>query len=249
MYSQGIFQNLTWYQTLGNHDIVYGRTGVEFQTKLAPLYDDRWYFGTEGLPYYTYDLVGQDWTATFVVVDSDCFVENYQKPTSVYQNEYTASCYKTKQTQVDFVNKAFAASKADWKFLQIHHGFLSSSTNYTELWPLVSVAEQHNGVVLNGHDHCAAHYVGNNTNFVLTGAAGFPQAGDCNHGVSLGSYVKFLGANAAAAANGFVTLEISSEELVFEYYLRDMEFEGGDLYPVRDAMKPSYSFKVKEKAK
>ncbi|KUL87372.1 hypothetical protein ZTR_04645 [Talaromyces verruculosus] len=249
MYSQGVYENATWYQCLGNHDIVYGQAGVDFETKLAPLYDDRWYFGTEGLPYYTYDLIGQDWTATFVVVDSDCFIEKYQKTSSVYQNEYTASCYKTKQTQVDFVTQAFAKSKADWKFLQIHHGFLSSSTNYTELWPLVSVAEQHNGVVLNGHDHCAAHYVGNNTNFVLSGAAGYPEVGDCNNGVALGSYVKFLGADAAGAGNGFVTLDISSEKLVFEYYIRDMQYEGGDLYPVKNDMKPSYSFTVKDKAK
>jgi hypothetical protein len=35
--------------------------------------------GTEQLPYYTYDLEGEDWTATFVVVDSDCFLSSYQK--------------------------------------------------------------------------------------------------------------------------------------------------------------------------
>lgn len=35
--------------------------------------------GFEGTPYYTYDLVGADWTATFVVVDSDCFLSSYQE--------------------------------------------------------------------------------------------------------------------------------------------------------------------------
>jgi hypothetical protein len=35
--------------------------------------------GTEQLPYYTYDLTGSDWSATFVVVDSDCFISSYQK--------------------------------------------------------------------------------------------------------------------------------------------------------------------------
>ena len=35
--------------------------------------------GTKGLPYYTYDLTGSDWSATFVVVDSDCFLSSYQK--------------------------------------------------------------------------------------------------------------------------------------------------------------------------
>lgn len=47
--------------------------------------------GTEGLPYYTYDLVGSDWTATFVVMDSDCFLESYQKvlPTScIYPSSF-----------------------------------------------------------------------------------------------------------------------------------------------------------------
>ena len=38
--------------------------------------------GTEGLPYYKYDLVGADWTARVVVVDSDCFLNAYQEVTS-----------------------------------------------------------------------------------------------------------------------------------------------------------------------
>lgn len=28
-----------WYQCLGNHDIVPGQSGVDFQTKVAPLYE------------------------------------------------------------------------------------------------------------------------------------------------------------------------------------------------------------------
>ena len=88
------------YQCLGNHDIVPGQSGVDFQTKVAPLYDSRWNFvslcedyildssktgleGSTGLPYWTYDLVGADWTATFVVVDSDCFVDSYQEVSSL----------------------------------------------------------------------------------------------------------------------------------------------------------------------
>jgi hypothetical protein len=39
---------------------------------------DRSCQGTQGLPYWTYDLTGKDWTATFVVVDSDCFLSSYQ---------------------------------------------------------------------------------------------------------------------------------------------------------------------------
>lgn len=81
------------YQCLGNHDIVPGQPGVDFQTKVAPIYDSRLYFvgllvtnihstdgtqGTEQLPSYTYDLVGSDWSATFVVLDSDCFISSYQ---------------------------------------------------------------------------------------------------------------------------------------------------------------------------
>lgn len=44
MYTQGVFQKAPWYQCLGNHDIVKGQSGVDFQTKIAPLYDERWYF-------------------------------------------------------------------------------------------------------------------------------------------------------------------------------------------------------------
>lgn len=44
MYKEGIFEEAPWYQCLGNHDIVKGQSGVDFQTKIAPLYDDRWYF-------------------------------------------------------------------------------------------------------------------------------------------------------------------------------------------------------------
>lgn len=50
MYSQGVFNQVPWYQCLGNHDIVKGQSGVDFQTKVAPLYDDRWYFVSQGVP-------------------------------------------------------------------------------------------------------------------------------------------------------------------------------------------------------
>ncbi|KAK7936787.1 hypothetical protein LTR80_011011 [Exophiala xenobiotica] len=119
MYSQGVFDNVPWYQCLGNHDVVPGQSGVDFQTKVAPLYDNRWYFGTEGLPYYTYDLVGAHWTATFVVVDSDCFLDSYQSNTSVYRNAYTTACHGNTNVQVDFLNQTFSESNATWKFLQL----------------------------------------------------------------------------------------------------------------------------------
>ncbi|CAI7675857.1 hypothetical protein N7533_002095 [Penicillium manginii] len=247
MYEGGIFNNTRWYQTLGNHDIVKGQAGVDFQTKIAPLYDSRWYFGTEGLPYYTYDLAGKDWKATFAVVDSDCFINKYQKDTSVYQNEYTLSCYKDKQVQIDFVEQAFAKSDAQWKFLQIHHGYMSSSTNYTELAPFVEIVEKYKGIVVNGHDHCLAHYYSNNTNFILTGGSGYAEPGDCNYGVALGPYAKFLGANSQGAGNGFVTMDISKKSVNVEYYARDMSYEGSDLYPVKNSMKPIYSFAVDAK--
>src|SRR5277367_4137853 len=48
MYSQGVFRNVPWYQCLGDHDIVKGQSGVDFQTKIAPIYDDRWYFVSSG---------------------------------------------------------------------------------------------------------------------------------------------------------------------------------------------------------
>jgi tartrate-resistant acid phosphatase type 5 len=52
----------------------------------------------------------------------------------------------------------------------------------------------------------------------------------------------------AAAANGFVTMDISSNEINVEYYARDMKFEGSDLYPVACDLKPSYEFKITKKA-
>ncbi|KAG6824807.1 hypothetical protein H0H92_005738, partial [Tricholoma furcatifolium] len=204
----------------------------------------RWYFGTEGLPYYTYNLQGKDWSATFVVLDSDCFIPKYQESSSVYFNPYTIACSQDQQTQIDFLAQAFAASTADWKFLQLHHPYMSATSNNTGLAPLISIVEQHSGIVLNGHDHCLAHFFNNNTEFITAGAAGYPQAGDCNFGVSLGPYTKYLAANAEAAANGFVTMDISKEEVVVEYYARDMRFEGGDLYPVRNDLSPSYTFTI-----
>ncbi|KAG6827407.1 hypothetical protein H0H92_011906 [Tricholoma furcatifolium] len=188
MYTGPAFNSTRWYQCLGNHDVVKGQSGVTFETQIAPLYDSRWYFGTEGLPYYTYNLQGNNWNATFVVLDSDCFISKYQESSS------------------------------------------------------------HNGVVLNGHDHCLAHFYNNNTNFILAGGAGYPQAGDCNNGISLGPYTKWLGANAEAAANGFVTMDISKESVVVEYYARDMRFEGGDLYPVKNDLSPSYTFTITQHA-
>lgn len=75
---------------------------------------------------------------------------------------------------------------------------MSSATNETELAPLIDIVTQHGGIVLNGHDHCLAHYYVNNTNFILSGGAGYPQVGDCNNGVPLGPYAQFLGANELA---------------------------------------------------
>ncbi|RHZ68314.1 hypothetical protein CDV55_100669 [Aspergillus turcosus] len=250
MYQQGIYQNAPWYQCLGNHDVLPGQPGVDMQTKVAPLMDSRWYFGTEQLPYYTYDLTGKDWTATFVVLDSNCFLDSYQTNTSVYFTPYLAECHEPQnlQVQIDFLEDSFAKSKADWKFLQLHHPYMSSATNETDLAPLISIVEKYNGVVLNGHDHCLAHYYNNNTNFVLSGAAGLPAASDCNYGVPLGPYAEYLAANSEAAASGFVTMDISAEFLNFEYYVRNMQYDGGDLYPVANDMVPSYSFKVTKKA-
>jgi tartrate-resistant acid phosphatase type 5 len=44
MYGQGIFAGKPWYQTIGNHDVVKGQAGVDFLTKIAPIYDPRWNF-------------------------------------------------------------------------------------------------------------------------------------------------------------------------------------------------------------
>ena len=49
--------------------------------------------------------------------------------------------------------------------------------------------------MINGHDHCLGHFFLNNTNFILSGAAGYPQAGDCNNGVAQGPFALWLGAN------------------------------------------------------
>lgn len=248
MYTGKAFDGKPWYQALGNHDIVAGKAGVDFQTRIAPLMEDRWYFGHDNLPYYTYDLKGSNWTATFAVVDSDCFINKYQKSTSVYNTDYVIECHKTTQTQVDFLRKTFSESNATWKILQIHHGFISSSTNYTELAPLMDIVRENNGVVINGHDHCMAHYQFNGTNFILTGGAGYAEAGDCNYGVPLGPYTKWLGADAQQAANGFVTLDISYNALHFEYYARDMKLKGADYYAVVNDSQPSYSFDVTKHA-
>lgn len=72
---------------------------------------------------------------------------------------------------------------------------MSASDNRTDLAPLIKVVAAHNGIVINGHDHCLAHFYNNNTNFITTGAAGYPQAGDCNYGVPLGPYTLYLAAN------------------------------------------------------
>ncbi|KNG80586.1 hypothetical protein ANOM_010985 [Aspergillus nomiae NRRL 13137] len=248
MYVGEAFDGKPWYQAIGNHDVVVGKAGVEFQTHIAPLMDDRWFFGHDKLPYYTYDLKGSNWTATFAVVDSDCFINDYQKSTSVYNTDYVIECHKDTQTQIEFLRKSFEESDATWKILQIHHGYISSSGNYTELAPLMDIVREHKGVVINGHDHCMAHYQYQGLDFVLTGGAGYAEAGDCNFGVPLGPFAKWLGADAQQAANGFVTLDITSESLQFEYYARDMQLKGTDYYPVANDIKPSYSFTVTEHA-
>jgi tartrate-resistant acid phosphatase type 5 len=150
----------------------------------------------------------------------------------------------------------------------MHHPYRSAATNETDLEPLINIVEKHHGMVVNGHDHCLGHFFSNNTNFILSGAAGYPQAGDCNNGTAPGPYALYLAANnltgecnglelilipcaynvAPLAANGFVTMDISKDMINVEYYARDMEFENGDLYPVDCDLKPSYSFQVTQKA-
>jgi tartrate-resistant acid phosphatase type 5 len=73
------------------------------------------------------------------------------------------------------------------------------------------------------------------------------EAGDCNNGVALGPFAKFLGANPQGAANGFVTMDLSKKSANVEYYARDMSYEGSDLYPVKNDMEPIYSFVVDAK--
>jgi len=46
------------------------------------------------------------------------------------------------------------------------------------------------------------------------------------------------------AANGFVTMDISKNVINVEYYLRDMTFDGGDLYSVVYDLDPSYNFQI-----
>jgi hypothetical protein len=75
---------------------------------------------------------------------------------------------------------------------------MSAAQNFTELQPIIDVVKAHNGVVMNGHDHCLGHFQYNGTNFILSGGAGLAQAGDCNNGVALGPYAKYLGANSQA---------------------------------------------------
>lgn len=115
--------------------------------------------------------------------------------TSVYRNPYTTACHNTTSVQIDFLKTTFAASNATWKFLQLHHPYRSAATNETDLEPLMDIVAAHNGVVINGHDHCLGHFYSNNTNFILSGAAGYPQAGDCNNGFAPGPYALYLAAN------------------------------------------------------
>jgi len=43
-------------------------------------------------------------------------------------------------------------------------------------------------------------------------------------------------------------MDISSEMVAVEYYARDMEFDGGDLYRVSCDLCPSYAFNITKKA-
>ena len=41
-------------------------------------------------------------------------------------------------------------------------------------------------------------------------------------------------------------MDISKDAVNIEYYLRDMYFEGGDLYTVKYDLNPSYAFQLTE---
>ena len=70
MYSQGVFEYAPWYQCIGNHDVVPGQSGVDFLTKVAPLYDDRWYFVSKSCIVHLRLLmwyIGYKWPSTLYV--------------------------------------------------------------------------------------------------------------------------------------------------------------------------------------
>ena len=70
MYSQGVFEYAPWYQCIGNHDVVPGQSGVDFLTKVAPLYDDRWYFVSKSCIVHLRLLMcylGYEWPSTLYV--------------------------------------------------------------------------------------------------------------------------------------------------------------------------------------
>ncbi|TKA34603.1 hypothetical protein B0A54_13747 [Friedmanniomyces endolithicus] len=140
--------------------------------------------------------------------------DNYQN-TSVYYNSYTQACHSTRQEQLDFLSSTFSNSTAEWKFLQLHHPYRSAATNETDLEPLMDIVVAHKATVMNGHDHCMGHFYSNDTNFILS-----------------------------VSANGFVTMDISKNVINVEYYLRDMTFDGGDLYSVVYDLDPSYNFQI-----
>lgn len=180
----------------------------------------------------------------------------------MYRNAYTSTCHNNTQAQTKFLAHTFAKSNATWKFLHLHHPYRSAAGNETDLEPLISIVEKHHGILMNGHDHCLGYFFSKDTNFILSGVARHPQAGDCNNGTAPGSYALYLAANnltgecngpesilvtcaddvVLPAANGVVTLDISKDMINVEYYARDAELDNGDLYPVDCDLKPATAF-------
>ncbi|KAF4157355.1 hypothetical protein CNMCM6069_005717 [Aspergillus lentulus] len=155
--------------------------------------------------------------------------------TSVYQNSYTKQCHAERATQVAFLEQTFAASKAEWKFLQLHHGSPSSRNTAASSSKTATTTVSRTSTII--------------TRTLFSPAArGIPRLGTVTTGCRWAPYTKWLGANSQSAANGFVTMDISREEVNVEYYAWDMKFGGGDLYPIKNDMTPSYSFKIKSHA-
>eukprot|EP00730_Choanoeca_flexa_P004693 TRINITY_DN11774_c0_g1_i2.p1 TRINITY_DN11774_c0_g1~~TRINITY_DN11774_c0_g1_i2.p1 ORF type:complete len:345 (+),score=83.53 TRINITY_DN11774_c0_g1_i2:128-1162(+) len=139
---------------------------------------------------------------------------------------------KAKQAQLEWLERELAVD-SKWKFVVGHWGVFSTTGNgptpelVDELLPLM---QKHNvDVYFNGHDHSLQHLVlkqpKSGPHFVISGAGGYEAHPELKRAAA-GYLNRQINPVFRKAVHGFVTAELSAEELQLKF----LDTNGGVLY-------------------
>jgi tartrate-resistant acid phosphatase type 5 len=198
-----------WYVILGNHDYR-GEPAAQLEySKMHPRWrmPSRYYNATERL--------ASGKTVEFFFLDTSPFVEEYRHDPG-YQLQVSK---EDTQPQLDWLDNALGASRADWKIVIGHHPIFSGGEHgdtrelVRDVNPLLKKHEVL--VYLNGHDHDLQHIDRDRINYFTSGA---------------GSKIRLPGAITGTIFDrgtpGFMAVGLDAEKMHVEF----IDYLGKSLY-------------------